>query len=70
MDNPTPLLNCHKMFDAGFFSFNEKYEVIISKQKKISKKMLTILKNKKMGKCKIPPSKEYLGLHKARFGIS
>ena len=63
-------LNCHKMFDAGFFSFNEKYEVIISKQKKISKKMLTILKNKKMGKYKIPPSKEYLGLHKARFGIS
>ena len=62
--------NCHKMFDRGFFSFNDKYEVIISRQKKISKIMLTILKNKKIGKCKVFPSKEFLGLHRAKFGIS
>ena len=58
------------MFDRGFFSFNDKYEVIISRQKKISKTMLTILKNKKIGKCKVFPSKEFLGLHRAKFGIS
>lgn len=61
--------NCHKMFDGGFFSFNEKYKIIISKQKKISDKTLTILKNQNMGKYKISPAKEYLGLHRAKFGI-
>ena len=61
--------NCHKMFDSGFFSFNHKYEVIISKQKKISKNMLAFLKNKKIGKCNTLPSKEFLGFHRAKFGI-
>ena len=62
--------NCHKMFDKGFFSFNNKYEIIISRQKKISKTMLTILKNNKIGKCKKLPSKNFLGLHRAKFGIN
>lgn len=61
--------NCHKMFDNGFFSFNEKYEVIISRRKKISNITLEVLKNRKIGKCKILPSKKYFGLHRAKFGI-
>lgn len=61
--------NCHKMFDSGFFSFNDKYEIIISKQKMISKIMLTLLKNKKIGKCNTLPSKEFLVFHRAKFGI-
>ena len=63
-------LNCHKMFDRGFFSFNDKYEIIISKEKKISKMMLSILKDNKIGKCKKFPSKNFLGLHSAKFGIN
>ena len=62
--------NCHKMFDGGFFSFSDKYETIISRNKNISKTMLDILKNKKIGECKTLPSKEFLGLHRAKFGIS
>lgn len=62
--------NCHKMFDSGFFSFNDKNKIIISKEKKISNQLLSILKNQHMGKYKISPAKEYLGLHRAKFGIS
>ena len=61
--------NCHKMFDNGFFSFNEKYKVVISKKKKISNKIFAMLKNQNMGKYKISPAKEYLGLHRTKFGI-
>ena len=61
--------NCHKMFDNGFFSFNEKNKIIISKQKKISNKTVTMLQNQNMGKYKISPAKEYLGLHRIKFGI-
>lgn len=61
--------NCHKMFDNGFFSFADDYSVIVSKKKKISKKTQSLLKKKKMGKNKILPSKEYLAMHRAKFGI-
>ena len=30
---------------------------------------LEVLKNRKIGKCKILPSKKYFGLHRAKFGI-
>lgn len=61
--------NCHKMFDKGFFSFDENYNVIVSNQKKISNKILELLKDKKMGRAKMLPSKEYIALHRAKFGI-
>ena len=61
--------NCHKLFDGGFFSFNENYEIIISKKREISNKIRSILKENKIGKYVIPPSKEYLALHRAKFGI-
>lgn len=62
--------NCHKMFDRGFFSFNNDYEIIISRKKKISNNVIKLLKNNKMGKFKIALSKEYLTLHRTKFGIS
>lgn len=61
---------CHKLFDNGYFSFDENYKIKFSK----TKKMNNILKNliqesRKIGKCLVYPSKEYLSLHRAKFDI-
>ena len=61
--------NCHKMFDNGFFSFDENYRIIISQHKKISNAVLAMLKNRKIKKSRILPSKEYLSLHRAKYNI-
>ena len=61
---------CHKMFDFGFFSFDERYNVVTSKHKKISKKLLKTLENQKIGICKILPSQDLLSLHRTKFGIA
>ena len=61
--------NCHKMFDKGFFSFDKDYKIVISKKRQISNKILALLKNNQMGKYKISPSKAFLALHRAKFGI-
>ena len=61
--------NCHKLFDNGLISFNEDYKIIFSRHKKISNDIVTMLKNHKMKKFKIPPSQNYLRLHRAKYGI-
>ena len=61
---------CHKMFDKGYFSFDNDYKTIFSKKKKIDKVLKNIiLENKEMGKCVIYPSRDYLSLHRTKFGI-
>jgi hypothetical protein len=61
---------CHKMFDNGYFSFGNDYKTIFSKKKKIDVVLKNIvLENRKIGKCSIYPSKDYLSLHRTKFGI-
>ena len=62
---------CHKMFDNGYFSFDNNYKIVFSKIKKIDNVLKNLIQeNKKIGKCLVYPSKEYLSLHRAKFDIS
>lgn len=60
----------HTMFDKGYFSLNDNYEIILSKKKQI----LSILKKsiregKQIHTPKIFPAKEFLSIHRTRFLI-
>jgi hypothetical protein len=61
---------CHRMFDKGYFSFDNNYKIIFSKKKKIDVVLKNIiLENKKIGKCITYPSRDYLSVHRTKFGI-
>lgn len=61
---------CHKMFDNGYFSFDDNFKIIFSKRKKIDNVLKNLIReNKKMGKCLVYPSRDYLLLHRIKFGI-
>ena len=61
---------CHKLFDNGYFSFDDDYRIIFSKRKKIDDVFRNLIhENKKIGACLVKPSKTYLLLHRIKFGI-
>ncbi|HKQ22183.1 MAG TPA: HNH endonuclease [Nitrososphaeraceae archaeon] len=61
----------HAMFDRGYFSLDEKYRVIISKNKKIDNEFIKLITvdGKSIFSPKINPSKKYLEFHRLRFGF-
>ena len=63
-------VTCHKLFDDGYFSFNDEYRNIISKNKKMDPMLKKIIwENKKIGDCLIKPSLEFLLYHRIKFKI-
>lgn len=63
-------MTCHKLFDEGYFSFDDKYKIIFSKDKEIDpilKKM--ICQKRKIGKCLVLPSSAFLLYHRIKFKI-
>lgn len=61
--------NCHKLFDQGFFSFDQNFNIIKNKNLKLSDSYMKILSRKKISECEILPSKEFLSFHRLKFGI-
>ncbi len=63
-------VTCHKLFDDGYFSFNDEYRIIVSKNKEMVPMLKKIIwENKKMGNCLIKPSSEFLLHHRIKFKI-
>ena len=63
-------MTCHKLFDEGYFSFDDKYKIILSKYKKIDPILKkTIYQKRKIGKCLVLPSSTYLLYHRIKFKI-
>ena len=63
-------VTCHKLFDDGYFSFNDEYRIIISKNKEMDPMLKKIIwENKKIGDCLIKPSLEFLLHHRIKFKI-
>ncbi len=63
-------MTCHKLFDEGYFSFDDKYKIIISKHKEIDQILKKIIYNKrKIGKCLVLPSSTSLLYHRIKFKI-
>jgi hypothetical protein len=63
-------MTCHKLFDEGYFSFDEKYQIIFSKNKEIDPILKKNIKQKrKMGKCLVAPSSTYLMIHRIKYNI-
>ena len=62
---------CHKLFDTGYFSFDDNYRIIFSKQKKFDSLLRNLIfEQKRIGKCLMEPSKTYLLYHRIKFNIS
>jgi len=62
---------CHKLFDTGYFSFDDNYRIIFSKQKKFDRLLRNLIfEQKRIGKCLIEPSKTYFLYHRIKFNIS
>ena len=63
-------VTCHKLFDDGYFSFNDEYRIIISKNKEMDPMLKKIIwENKMMGECIIKPSLEFLLYHRIKSKI-
>ena len=63
-------ITCHKLFDEGYFSFDDKYKIIFSKNKEIDPILKKIISQKrKIGKCLVYPSSTYLLYHRIKFKI-
>jgi len=63
-------VTCHKLFDDGYFSFNDEYRIVVSKNKEMVPMLKKIIwENKKMGNCLIKPSSEFLLQHRIKFKI-
>ena len=63
-------MTCHKLFDEGYFSFDDKYKIIFSKDKEIDPILKKIIRQKsKIGKCLILPSSTFLLYHRIKFKI-
>lgn len=61
----------HLMFDRGYFSFDDEYQVIVAEHKFSSKSLLlTMNQFKIMNKPKKYPLIDFLRLHRARYGIN
>ncbi len=62
---------CHKLFDEGYFSFDNMYKIIFSKHKEIDPILKKrIVERKSIGKCLVLPSLTYLLYHRIKFKIS
>lgn len=60
----------HTMFDKGYFSFDDEYKIVISKQREINPYIRNmIFDGKRIRTPKIFPSKEFLILHRTKFRI-
>ena len=63
-------VTCHKLFDDGYFSFNDEYRIIVSKNKEMVPMLKKVIwENKKIGDCLIKPSSEFLLHHRIKFKI-
>ncbi len=63
-------MTCHKLFDDGYFSFNDEYRIIVSKHKEIDPILKKIIQeNRKIGQCLVMPSSEFLLHHRIKFKI-
>ena len=61
---------CHKLFDSGYFSFDDNYRIVFSKQKKFDGLLRhLIFEKKRIGKCLREPSKSHLLYHRIKFNI-
>ena len=63
-------VTCHKLFDDGYFSFNDEYRIIISKNKEMDPMLKKVIwENKMMGESIIKPSLEFLLYHRIKSKI-